>query len=300
LTVYPLGYWEVGVDSLTVASYSQPVSIPLTFYVKENWFRYVEEEEYAKLRQYGDEVPICVTIGARGVASLYRRDVTGHVDTFPLRFDFSYAPTRFLRLGKVDRRSLALVYGKYHYVFKTTVTVTPAELIDYDSLEAVRGAMGAESVEVADLEIVIEWRECDLGARFQGEPAATVKVKVGEGRNSVQPPRGGVQITVSPPPGEYRVSALPGGVFAVGVSASGGEPELSFAIGVGLSEEQARKSAVEVDLVDARTGARLRKVKARNLRLRFRLPPALPAPIYVYLEPRVGGAPVSARLWKFT
>jgi hypothetical protein len=68
----------------------------------------------------------------------------------------------------------------------------PAELIDYDSLEAVRGATGAESVEVADLEIVIEWRECDLGARFQGEPVATVKVKVGEGRNSIPPPRGGV------------------------------------------------------------------------------------------------------------
>ncbi|MGB9704461.1 MAG: hypothetical protein ACPL3C_03350, partial [Pyrobaculum sp.] len=235
LPVYPLGYWEVGVDSLTVASYSQPVSIPLTFYVLENWFRVAKEEEYAKLRQYGNEVPICVTVGARGVANLYKKVVTGHVDTFPLRFDFSYAPVaKFLKLGRVDRRSLALVYGKYHYVFKTSVTVAPAELIYYDNLDAVRRAMGAESVEVADLEIVIEWVDCDVGAGFQGEPAAAVKVKVGKERNSVQPPRGGVQITVSPPPGKYRASALPGNVFTVGVSASGGEPELSLAIGVGL------------------------------------------------------------------
>jgi hypothetical protein len=86
----------------------------------------------------------------------------------------------------------------------------------------------------------------------------------------------------------------------VGVSASGGEPEFSFAIGVGLSEEQARRGAVEVGLVDARTGARVRKVRARHLILKFRLPPALPAPVYIYLEPRANGMPVSARIWSFS
>jgi hypothetical protein len=194
------------------------------------------------------------------------------------------ARAKTFEVGRTSPSKVAIMFYRACWVVQGTVTVSPSELID-------------RPPEGGNLAILLAWVDCDSKEPVSEE--LPIVVKIGAGRNEIPPRVGVTTLHVEPPSGSTSASALPGGVFSVSIS-SPSEVELSFAIGVGLSEEQARKSAVEVDLVDARTGARLRKVKARNLRLRFRLPQKLLAPVYVYLEPRVGGAPVSARLWKFT
>jgi hypothetical protein len=166
---------------------------------------------------------------------------------------------------------------------KSTVTVAPAELLD-------------EEVKTGSVTLIITWVDCNTMQALSRDVAIEFGVK--PSRNILAPPSG-KYVEVEPASGTFSITSFPNGIFPISVSASD-EVELSFAIGVGLSEEQARRSAVEVELVDSRTGARLRKVKASSLRLRFRLPPALPAPVYVYLEPRANGMPVSARIWSFS
>ncbi|MGC9121716.1 MAG: hypothetical protein ACP5HP_02110 [Thermogladius sp.] len=298
------GYWEVGTRyadnayEMEVASFHQPVSIPVTFYIDREWLQRSNK-------------PVCITVGLNTLIVLrvrYGRDL---IET-PWAMEFR--DRKFEELGKPSQQSVVSINNKQFYTLKATVAVSATELVDQNVIRGRMRAYGAESWEFKEVNILLTWVDCEGKKPLNGDARVAVRLKAaseggggqpggGSGRqprNEISPPQGGISINVTPQSGSYYVSTLPGGVFAVGVSASGGEPELSFAIGVGLSEEQARRGAVEVDLVDARTGARLRKVKARNVRLRFRLPPALPAPVYIYLEPRAGGMPISARIWSFS
>jgi hypothetical protein len=281
------GFWSIGLMyesglyEINVASLSQPVSIPVTFYVA------------GKVR----DKPVCVKVRG-GVLDIrgVQPDKFGYFEYYPPPRVYTSGGEVF-NLGVANRKfdpgvpitdikaqaGIIMLLGTY--VLEGVITVTPARL-GLEEPQPEEGALNA---------LFLTWVDCETGRALSHE--APVVVRVRASGNQLPPPQDIVAVVVKPASGVFSPGEFPGNIFPVTVTASR-EVELSFALGVGLTEEDARRNAVEIELID-RGGNRHRKIRARDLKILFKLPPRLYTPVYVYLEPRVNGVPKSARMWKF-
>jgi hypothetical protein len=171
-------------------------------------------------------------------------------------------------------------------------------------LKEVRGECAAKKRRVhykfgtTERDIEVEYLECMFPpsplARFF--PAYAFKIARGP------PPGGGgaggePRLAVRPASGNYAVP--PGGRFEVALDADAREWELGLRLGIGLTPDSARETAVEVDLVDA-AGRRARRFRVSGpARIAFRLPERLPAQVCIYLQPLVNGLPRDDRTYCF-
>ncbi|MGB9704464.1 MAG: hypothetical protein ACPL3C_03365 [Pyrobaculum sp.] len=264
------GYWEIGARytgglyEFNVASFSQPVSIPLTFYVR---------------REYANR-PVCVR--ARGGVLLTgdRKIVIGSGGGPPLQRQYSPREEVF-ELGRPPGGSTARLGNEVLYVLKGSVTVSLTDLLGGEP-ETGAGA------------VLLTWVDCSTKEPLSNEVG--VELKTRQGTNTIAPPRA-VRVDVGPQSGDYRVSQLPDGVFTITVRASE-EVELSFVLGLGRTFDEAMKVATEVDLVD-RQGKRYKKVVARELKINLKLPRQLLAPVVVVFRPKTT-APLNISVWRFT
>jgi len=104
--------------------------------------------------------------------------------------------------------------------------------------------------------------------------------------------------TLKPESGRRTVPK--GGLFLIDLDTNDtGEYELGLKLGIGLDAESAKKSATEVELVDAR-GRRGKRHKVRGkIRLALKLPEKLPAEICIYMQPIINGLPKDDRIYCF-
>jgi hypothetical protein len=304
------GYWEIGIDEIKVASLDQPVSIPVTFYVYREW------------ADAGRSV--CITVGLKALL-VFHVKYGGRSIEMPSVQEF--ANVKIENLGRPSPQSVVSIGDRQFYRLMHTVTVSVSQLVDPNVIMGRARSYGAESWEFRDVYIVLTWPDCgDPYEPMRGESIAEVRIWHG-GRPSVEvtprragrhwleeilanplreePPAGGVKIEVVPPSGNYARGTLVRGFTAelrvVTTQDSADLPELSFALGVGRTFEEVESKTAEVELLD-RNGVRVRKVKAKNLRIVFRASSQVVydyTPIIIYLEVRANGMPVARRVWVF-
>jgi len=121
----------------------------------------------------------------------------------------------------------------------------------------------------------------------------------------------GASSTSSPPTGSQKYFALKpesgrravpqGGVFDIELDTNEtGEYELGIKMGIGLDAESAKKNAVEVELVNARTKTKAKRHKVKGkIRMGLRLPEKLPREVCIYIEPIINGLPRDGRTYCF-
>jgi len=146
--------------------------------------------------------------------------------------------------------------------------------------------------------VEVEYLECYYPPPPLLEFVPVYVFKIAQEPQRVPGAAGEPQLAIKPASGNYAVP--PGGRFEVTLDTDAREWELGLRLGVGLSPEEARRTAVEVDLVD-RAGRRAKRFRVSGpVRIAFRLPERLPARVCLYLQPLANGLPRDDRTYCFT